>query len=204
MIPSPDKADHKNLFIEEIHGETWYRISDPNYPSPLYFNPDQTGRWNSPDGQFGVCYVARSVDAAFAETYGRGIMAAYSPGSPKIISEAALRSKHVYEINSNIPLRIAHFFGKGLARLNLDNSINTTTNYSQVQCWSAWVRNLALRIDAIEYQSRHLSDTTCLALFDHTEFELGYQDMGSMDDWKCTDTGRDIYDILEDQGWLIS
>ncbi|MGD8595377.1 MAG: RES family NAD+ phosphorylase [Gammaproteobacteria bacterium] len=205
MIPAPPAGSHYDaLRIASIRKKTvLFRISDPGHASALYFNTDRSGRWNSPNGKYGVCYVTESVEGAFAETFGRGTMSHYPPATPKIISEARLAARHIYSIEANDTLRVGELFGKGLTKLNLDNNINTTTNYAQVQLWSAWVYDHPKALHGIRYQSRHLSDIRCYALFGRAKPLLKPVDLGPVAGWTNPTTNRTIYDILDEQGWVI-
>jgi len=207
VIPSPTHADFKLLSVKTIRKNTvWYRISDPTFPSPLYFNKDQSGRWNSPGGEYGVCYVADSIDTAFAETFGHGVMGATLAGKPKIITEKRLTARHLYTVHVQKTLYLGELFGKGLVRLSLDNTINTTTKYNLVQPWSAWVFNHPQQLLGIRYQSKHLSDTLCCALFDRPQIAKSFlttQDHGPLSVWRCKKTARTIDDILDEQGYVI-
>lgn len=205
MIPAPTSADHRLLHTATIRkNTTWYRISEPGHPSPLYFCTDQSGRWNSPGGEFGVCYVAGTVEAAFAETFGRRIMGSHPVGKPKIMSEKKLASRHLYSITAQATLYVGEMYGKGLARLSLDNMINTTHNYTHVHPWSAWVHAHPKPLHGLRYQCCHLSDALCCGLFDHSEALLAVENQGPLDRWRCPRAGRSIDDIVEEQGWLMS
>ena len=204
MIPSPATADYALLNISEIKIDTTcYRISNPNFSSPLYFNTGQDSRWASPAGEYGVCYVADSVEAAFAETFGRNAMGSHPAGQPKIISEASLAARNLYAIQNNTNLSLGDLYGDGLANLTLDNSINTTTDYTQVHFWSKWVQQHPENLHGLRFQSRHLSDRLCSALFDISESTLKYEDHGPMIDWVCRHTDKTIDDILKQQDWVI-
>lgn len=204
MIPVPTKADEKLLDISTIRRKTaWYRISDPGHPTPLYFNTDQTGRWNSPASEYGVCYVADTPETAFAETFGRDLMGKLIAGQPKIISEERLASRHLYNINVIETLYVGEMNGNGLANLTLDNSINTTKDYGQVHPWSKWVYYHPNTLDGIRYQSRHISTERCVGIFDRAVNKIETEDQGPLDKWHCDKTGRTIDDILEEQGWVI-
>jgi hypothetical protein len=57
---------------------------------PVFFDRSTSGRFNAPDGSFGVLYVARLVNGAFAETFLR------SPGNTLIDSGLLRRKGYVH------------------------------------------------------------------------------------------------------------
>lgn len=65
---------------------------------PIFFDKSQQGRLNAPDGSYGVLYVARDVEGAFAETFLR------RPGLT-LIDDGFLRAK-AYAPQSYISLNV--------------------------------------------------------------------------------------------------
>lgn len=72
------------------------------YPRPLKLTCVPAGtswlriqRWNDSDGRFGVLYASESVEAAFAETFGRELMATMAPDAVKFLSRQELRERCV-------------------------------------------------------------------------------------------------------------
>lgn len=206
MIQTPGTVSYKKLKVAAIRRSTkLYRISLSSYPSPIYFNEGQSGRFNSPSGQYGVCYTADSVDAAFSESLGHSVSQRYAPSHQKVIPESDLMAYHVYEIEVTSTIHVGELYGSGLPRLNLDNSINSSPKpYTIPQEWSEWIHNHPSNLDGIRYQSRHLSDIRCEALFDRASEKLSYLDLGALIDWACPKSGRDICDLLDEQGWSIA
>jgi len=206
MNQPPGTAPHSNLKVVTIRRTTkLHRISLPDYPSPLFFNPNQSGRYNSPAGEYGVCYVADSVDTALSETLGHSVAARYAPSERKVIAEGDLEAYHVYQVEVKATLHLGKFYESGLPRLNLDGSINTSSKpYSIPQQWSLWVHNHPDVLDGIGYHSRHLTGTRCEALFERCASKLMMQDLGPLIDWACPKTNKDIWDLLLDHGWVIA
>lgn len=203
MIQPPGNISHSKLKIAVLNqGTKLFRISLASHPTPLFFNTKQTGRFNSPAGEYGVCYAADSVDAAFAESFGHSVTTRFAPNQSKIIAESDLDANHVYEIEVIDLLHLGELCGSGLPRLNLDNSINTSPKpYSLPQQWSKWVYNHGNNLDGIRYHSRHLPNNRGEALFGRCYPKLAVRDMGSLSHWSCPKSGKDIWDLLTDHGW---
>jgi len=205
MIPLPGKVPYTNLKVAVIRrGTTLYRISNPANSSPLFFNTDQSGRFNSPSGEYGVCYMTDSFDAAFAESLGHSVADRFEPSQKKVIPEIDLETFHVYMIEVVETLHVGEMCGSGLPRLNLDNNINTSQKpYAIPQQWSLWIHNHPDVLDGIRYHSRHLPHYRCEALFDRSASSLNHTDLGAVINWSCPKTGKDIWDLLFDQGWSV-
>jgi hypothetical protein len=58
--PPADLSGREPLFHVASTTELWYR-SHRVGNSPIYFGKSQTHRWDSPDGDFGVLYLGRTV-----------------------------------------------------------------------------------------------------------------------------------------------
>lgn len=206
MSQPPGTASHSCLKVVTIRrGTKLFRISHSVQPTPLYFNPNQSGRYNSPAGEYGVCYMADSVDAAFAESLGHSVATRYAPSQKKVIAESDLAAFHAYQIEVEETLHVGELNGSGLPRLNLDNNINTSPKpYTIPQQWSHWIYNHPDHLDGIRYHSRHLSGSRCEALFDRCAPKLAVQDLGPLIDWSCPKSGKDIWDLLIDHCWIVA
>lgn len=71
--PPPADFDSRPLPMSSMNTK-WWRDGDSTR-SAIYFGTSETFRFNAPAGQFGVLYLARSIDGAFAETHLRGLSA---------------------------------------------------------------------------------------------------------------------------------
>ncbi|MFK5949503.1 MAG: RES family NAD+ phosphorylase [Methylococcales bacterium] len=203
MIKLPGETSHSKLKIAVIRkGTKLYRISSPSHPNPLFFNTDQSGRFNSPNSEFGICYMADGFEAAFAESLGHSVSTKYEPSENKIIEESDLKAFHIYQIEVMKTLHVGELCGSGLARLNIDNNINTSPKpYVVPQKWSLWVHSHPDILDGIRYHSRHLPDIRSEGLFERCVSKLKCIDTGAVINWSCPKTGKDILDLLEDHGW---
>jgi len=205
MTELPGDVLHDNLKVAVIRkGTLLYRISDPSFSSPLFFSMNQSGRYNAPNGEYGVCYMADSFNAAFAESLGHSVTTKFESGQKKTILEDDLIKFHIFTFKVLKTLHVGELCGSGLPRLGLDNNINTSPKpYSDPQQWSLWIHSHPNNLDGIRYHSRHLPDNRSEALFDRCASSLNVTDGGAVIDWFCPKTGKDIWDLLFDHGWDV-
>jgi len=112
-----------------------------------------------------------------------------------------LTERHLYRIRTDVELHLGLLQGAGLAALNLDARLLAIVDYAIPQRWSRWVYESPAALDGILYPSRLLPDHENAALFDRCRDGLAEEDLGSLAQWRCSETGRDILDILDAQGW---
>jgi hypothetical protein len=194
-------AWHKLKVVTVPSGTVWHRITHRRHGSALHFGTGPDARWNDPDGRYGVLYLADSVDSAFAETFGHDVPRTIAPLADKFIDTRELEERHIYRVQCRRQLRVGLFHGAGLAALNLDLGLLATLDYRLPQQWSCWVHAAPARPDGITYPSRALPDHVNTALFDRCRGSLTEQDLGTLRRWRCAETGRTIFDILDEQGW---
>ena len=202
MIGPPPASGHAKLRIQRLPpGTVWYRIVHRRHPSALHFGTGPDARWNDPRSLFGVLYVADSVEAAFAETFGHEVPSRYPPLVDKFVDTLELEERVLHRIESTREIVLGLFQGAGLAALNLDAEIIATSDYTLPQHWSRWVYDAPKGLDGICYPSRLLPNRENSALFDRCRSGLKEQPVEQVLHWQCPDTRRDIFDILDNQGW---
>ena len=185
---------------------TWFRICDHGHPHPVHYGRTGRNRFDDPGSCFGVLYLADSVDCAFAETFGHSVSERYDPLEAKLLAVEDLRSRQLWSLRPKRDLRVADFSGAGLARLNLDGSINITSDRSLSQAWAAWIdscRKGRRQIDGILYNSRHYPKGRCLAVFSSAKVEWNTMEEQTLDVWSDSASGRSIWDLLYEQGWGV-
>ncbi len=67
-LPSADLNRRKPRILELPSGTELHRFYKLIY-EPIYFDASRLGRFNAPDGIYGVLYAAKTIDGAFAETF---------------------------------------------------------------------------------------------------------------------------------------
>jgi len=151
-----------------LAGTELHRFYPASY-APVYFDPSQLGRLNSPTGDYGVLYAARTVSGAFAETFLR------KPGS-SLIARDFLASKAYVRLVTTRELRLIRFAGPGLARLGATAEVvHSGLPYDVSQTWSAALHAHPFRASGIAYNARHDDEELCYAIFDRARASLREQ-----------------------------
>lgn len=129
---------------------------------PIYFDRSMLGRFNAPDGSYGVLYAAKEIAGAFAETFLR------RPGR-LIIDADFLRRKAYVRVELRSHLRMIMFAGPGLAVLGATAEVSHSgLPYDAPQAWSKALFQHPAQADGIAYRARHDDDELCYALFDRS------------------------------------
>jgi hypothetical protein len=94
---------------------TWVRIHQTHH-DPLYFNRSSDYRFNAPNSEFGVLYLAQTAHGAFIETLGHdtGI---------RVVSVAELEGRSIASLKPRRSLVLVDLTGAGLAKLGADNAL---------------------------------------------------------------------------------
>ena len=90
---------------------SWLRIQRCDHASAVFWGYQEAGRWNYSDSRFGVLYASESVEAAFAETFGRELMATMTPDAVKFLSRLELRERYVSRLWADRNLQMVDFVG---------------------------------------------------------------------------------------------
>jgi RES domain-containing protein len=200
-LPEPPVGSHAKLRLCAVPaGRVWFRITHRRHATALHFSTAALARWNDPRGEYGVLYVADAPATAFAETFGHNLMDRYPPAVDKFVGMDELDERCLYRLHSERDLLLAQLSGSGLVALNLDAQLLTVVDYAMPQAWSRWVFEAPDAPDGILYPSRALPGATNLALFSRCAEALVEQSLGSLWTWR-SDTGADVIEILDEQGW---
>jgi hypothetical protein len=162
-LPAPpaDLAARK-LPLVTVRGSL-YRIHRTRH-SWRRFGRNVSKRFDDPQGQYGVLYVASQPDAAFAEVFLRQL-------SLMVIAEVDLRARSLTSFAAT-SLRCVDLTGAGLRKLSCDNRISTEKPYKTTGLWSRAFYTHPQQPDGIIYRSRHNPRFRCLALFDRCDAKL--------------------------------
>jgi hypothetical protein len=127
---------------------------------PIYFDRSTLGRFNAPDGSFGVLYAGKEIAGALAETFLR------RPGRSIVASDFLERKAYV-RIELQFDLTMIMFAGPGLAILGATAEVpHSGLPYDRPQAWSKALFRHPVRTDGIAYRARHDDDELCYAFFD--------------------------------------
>ncbi len=115
--PPPDLARRALPVMEIPSGATLIRIHRHTL-GVLYFGTGHDNRFDSPDGAYGVCYTARTLEGAFAETCLRAT-------GDRFVTSAFLAERAFSAIPLTAPLRLAALHGPGLAAMGATAAVTS-------------------------------------------------------------------------------
>ncbi len=183
-------------------GTSWLRIQRCHHASALYWGRKDPGRWNDPDGDFGVLYVSATIEAAFAETFGRDLMATHAPACVKFLSFQELGERCLAQLWAEQDLQLVDFTGPALQALNLDARLLHTCDALKVcQHWARWLHGAPERPDGVIYPSRLFPGSRNLAVFERCSIHWQETPLGNLLSLPDASGQPIVYQILDDQGW---
>jgi hypothetical protein len=143
-LPPGDLAVRRPEFVTLVATTVVHRFYTAKY-EPVFFDTSRDGRLNSPDGGYGVLYVADDPTGAFAETFLR------RPG--RTVLDAGLLSLKAYvklTVTSNLTL--IKLAGPGLAKLGATAEVvHGGLPYDVPQTWSKALLEHPADADGIAY-----------------------------------------------------
>jgi len=157
--PPPADLDRRKPRILEVPpGTELHRFYRLIY-EPIHFDASRLGRFNAPDGAYGVLYAARTIDGAFAETFLREV------GRTLLAPDFIAQRGHV-RLRTTRPLRFVALGGKGPARMGATAEIlHSGLPYDVPQAWSKRLHDHPVGADGIVYGGRHDDREPCYAIF---------------------------------------
>jgi hypothetical protein len=157
--PPDDLARRDPLLVQLSAGTLLHRFYTAAL-APIFYDRGQTGRFNAPDGSYGVLYAAMSPAGAFVETFLR------EPGRTLLPTDL-LALKSYVQLQVLRPLRLVKLGGSGLARVGATAEVvHGGLPYDVPQAWSAALYRHPAVPDGIAYTARHDDEASCCALFD--------------------------------------
>jgi hypothetical protein len=154
--PPPHDLDERELPIVRLEGP-WLRLHAAGR-EPVFFGRRGLNRFDDPEGEFGVLYVAEDAFGAFIEVYGR------DPGL-NLVAEADLRGRALSEIEVEGGLRLVDLTGPGAARIGATGAISTDP-HELVRPWSRAIYGHPISPEGIYYRLKHDLDRKGVAIFD--------------------------------------
>lgn len=163
--------------------ETLKRWQRRAWPSALYFGTGD-GRYNAPDGSFGVCYMADKAVSALAESYGRLM---HREGL-KFIDASDIENARMCLIRPRRTLRFVDV-GKLLGMLHMTLDVSVGEDYRVTQRVMACLYALARdEFDGVCYFSRHFpSADFCYAVWESDEERFDDAGMQNLADYRDAD-----------------
>ena len=155
----PTDINTRQPRIATIKNGTFHRFYSRGH-NPIFFDGCPIrGRFNSPDGSFGVLYAAEHPSGAFAGTFLR------SPGS-RLVPDDLIQGKALVVLHSTRALQLVELHGPGLSVLGATAEVTASPPpYELPQAWSAALHNHPNMFDGIAYHARHDDSEICYAFF---------------------------------------
>lgn len=164
-LPPADLARWTPILVTLPAGTILHRFYTAAY-DPVFFDRSRAGRFNAPDGSYGVLYAAQTEAGAFAETFLR------EPGRTLLPPDLLARKAYVW-LRASRDLSLVALTGPGLARVGATAEVpHGGLPYDAAQSWSLALRAHPVRPDGIVYTARHDDAAVCYALFDTTRPSL--------------------------------
>jgi hypothetical protein len=130
----------------------------------IHFGRSGENRFDDPQGGFGVCYVARNLEGAFAETCLRDVGAQF-------VSRSFLEARAITILRLTGDLRLVRAHGPGLARLGVTSALSAGP-YEISQAWARAMHDHPVAPDGLLYRSNHDNSQLCAGLFDRCQRRL--------------------------------
>lgn len=162
-LPPADLAS-RDLPIETIDAGTRLIRIHRNSFGAIFFGATGHNRFDDPTGTYGVCYLATTIEGAFAETCLRAVGA-------RFVAITFLEERSFAEIEVAAPLRLTSIHGPGLAQLGATGAV-TSCPHAIAQFWSRAIYDHPSSPDGIAYRSNHDNGELCVALFDRAGIHL--------------------------------
>lgn len=139
-----------------------YPATEPYWSAGVYRFDD-----SEPDraGAFGTCYMASSIEVAFAESVihetGRYVAGSYEVPSAELTERSVVR----FRCQRRKTLVLADLTGTALKSLGLNNDISACGDYTVSQAWARAIHDASPRWEGIRYVSRQMNKGFAYAIF---------------------------------------
>lgn len=178
MTIPPADFNKRNPIIAEYSGELYRSFSlsrGTGSASVLYFGKSGTERWDAPDHFYGVCYLGKSSDGCFLETFGQT--------TPRAISQNQLGSKGLATVQAD-DLQLLDITGPGAYRIGATGAV-WAGDRAISRLWSKAIHGHPNKVDGILYSGNHDPSELNIAVFDRAVKKLklsGYERWSSLAD----------------------
>jgi hypothetical protein len=154
--PPPHDLQERELPIVRLGGP-WLRLHAAER-EPVFFGRTGLSRFDDPEGEYGVLYVAEDAFGAFIEVYGR------DPGL-NLVAESDLRGRILSELAVEGGLKLVDLTGPGAARIGATGAISTDP-HELVRPWSRALHEHPSSPDGIYCRLKHDLDRKGVVIFD--------------------------------------
>jgi len=170
--PPPNFAK-KTLSLRTFPAKTkWHRFHREGLQA-TFFGKSGLYRFDDPQRDYGVLYLAQHLEGAFVEVFLR------EPEPFRFVTRMALESRVLSILRASRSVKLVDLVGAGLARMGVDSRL-TTGSYEVAQQWSRAFHAHPARPDGILYRSRHDPDQLCAAIFDKTRVSFREESAGAL------------------------
>jgi hypothetical protein len=152
----PPDFDRRRLHVV-LRSGPWQRLHPEEF-SAIYFGKGRENRFDDPESEFGVLYVAEDEFGAFVETFLR---------NPKLtlVAKDELAKRTLSEIEASTNLSLVDLTGKGLQRAGVTGDISTAP-HEETWALSRAIHDHPSRPDGIRYRLKHDLERIGIAIFD--------------------------------------
>lgn len=158
-LPPADLTSRLPEVVELPAGQAIHRFYTSRW-DPIFFDRSLDGRFNAPDGSYGVLYAAEEIHGAFAETFLR------TPGRTLIDTDLLKRKAYV-RLRVERDLKVIRLAGPGLARVGATAEVaHGGLPYEVPHAWSRALSGHPVDADGIAYHARHDDTELCYAIFE--------------------------------------
>jgi len=169
----PPDFDRRRLHVVRRSGP-WLRLHPEEF-SALYFGKGRENRFDDPESEYGVLYVAEDELGAFVETFLQ---------NPKLtlVARDELARRTLSEIEASKELSLVDLTGKGLQHAGVTGDVSTAP-HEESWALSRAVHEHPSKPDGIRYRLKHDLGRIGIAIFDRVAIaELRVKSKGSLAD----------------------
>lgn len=170
--PEPPLDFERQVLPVTLESGLFYRLNPAGYASAIYYDASGCGRFDI-KGQLGVLYLGKTIEAAFIETFGRNL-------GQRFVSRDMIKTRSLFTIESDRPLKLLQLYGAGLAKLGVDSELSSGREYSLPRLWCEAIYSHPQQVDGIYYMSRHDNTQLCCGLFDRGSYRLRENNLGNL------------------------
>ncbi|MEY2831967.1 MAG: hypothetical protein RLZZ574_1225 [Cyanobacteriota bacterium] len=170
--PEPPLDFERQVLPVTLESGLFYRLNPAGYASAIYYDASGCGRFDI-KGQLGVLYLGKTIEAAFIETFGRNL-------GQRFVSRDMIKTRFLFAIESDRPLKLLQLYGAGLAKLGVDSELSSGREYRLPRLWCEAIYSHPQQVDGIYYMSRHDNTQLCCGLFDRGSYRLSENNLGNL------------------------
>jgi hypothetical protein len=167
--PTPhDDLNNRDLPLIQVR-PPWFRCHRASRDA-IFFGATGNGRFDDPQGSYGVFYLGIDPECTFIEVFGRRL-------DLRTIALDELAAQTLSIISSSRVLKLVDLTGAGLAQIGADARL-FAGEHRISQLWSRAFFDHPSRPDGVLYPARHDPSRRAIALFQRPDLELWATPLG--------------------------